>query len=118
VVDGGAGTDTLSMTTASAVSFGGATTFAGKLSSFERLTINARLLPNSVNVENLGFNYVTTSGSAGTLTLNNLANNSTVVLTAAGGVTANIKNALTWPTPATCLMPSPVWMQAVSPSAP
>ncbi len=90
---GGDGTDTLSMTTASANSFGGATTFAGKLSSFERLTINDSAATNAVNVENLGFNYVTTSGSAGTLTLNNLANNSTVVLTAAGNVTANIKNA-------------------------
>lgn len=92
-VKGGEGTDTLSMTTASAVSFGGATTFAGKISGFERLTINDSAATAAVNVENLGFNYVTTAGSAGTLTLNNLANDSTVVLTAAGNVTANIKNA-------------------------
>lgn len=95
ILKGGEGTDTLSMTTASANSFGGATTFAGKISGFERLTINDSVATNSVNVENLGFNYVTTSGSTGTLTLNNLANNSTVVMTAAAttGITANIKNA-------------------------
>lgn len=92
-VKGGEGVDTISMTTASANSFGGATTFAGKLSGFERLTISDSAATNSVNVENLGFNYVTTSGSAGTLTLNNMANNSTVVLTANGTVAANIKNA-------------------------
>lgn len=103
---GGDGTDTLSMTTASAVSFGGATTFAGKLSSFERLTINNAAGTSdgttdtvAVNVENLGFNYVTTTGTntgAGArdiLKLDNLANNSTVVLTANGHVQANIKNA-------------------------
>lgn len=104
---GGDGTDTLSMTTASAASFGGATTFAGKLSSFERLTINnaagtadTTTDTVAVNVENLGFNYVTTTGTssgAGSardiLKLDNLANNSTVVLTANGHVQANIKNA-------------------------
>lgn len=104
---GSDGTDTLSMTTASAVSFGGATTFAGKISGFERLTINnaagtadGTTDTVAVNVENLGFNYVTTTGTntgAGgardILQLNNLANNSTVVLTADGHVQANIKNA-------------------------
>lgn len=103
-VKGGDGTDTLSMTVASAVSFGGATTFAGKLSGFERLTLNNSVDVSggsqTVNVENLGFNYVTTSGvsnnTTNKLVLNNLANNSTVALTAAAGtagIDANIKNA-------------------------
>jgi S-layer protein len=95
---GGNGTDTLSIDTASADALDNNTNFAAKLDSFERLLINDSIGSTTINLENLGFtNYVTTSGSGGTLTLTNLANNGTVVLTAnaAEGYTINVKGAAT-----------------------
>lgn len=93
VLNGGDGIDTLSMNAARAVALGGATqTF---YTNFERLLINDNGT-GTVNLANLGFtNYVTTSGSTGSLVLNNLANNGTVVLTAAAttDVTVGIKDA-------------------------
>jgi S-layer protein len=109
VVDGGDGTDTLSMTTASAVSFGNDTALASKLTSFEKLTISdkagtADTTTDTVTVgaDKLGFTYITTSGTnsgAGSakdvLVLNNLASGSTVVLTATGSITVAVKDAAT-----------------------
>lgn len=93
VLNGGDGIDTLSMNAARAVALSGATqTF---YTNFERLLINDNGT-GTVNLANLGFtNYVTTSGSSGSLVLNNLANNGTVVLTAAAttDVTVGIKDA-------------------------
>jgi len=108
-LSGGNGTDTVSMTVAHADALDVTTqTF---YTNFERLTLNNAAGTNdgnvdaiAVNLENLGFtNYVTTSGTvygtganAGkndTLTLNNLANNGTVALTAMGLVTAVVKDA-------------------------
>lgn len=94
---GGAGTDSISISVASAVSLGGNTNFAGKLDSFERLVLNDNGT-GTVNLENLGFtNYVTTSGTTGLLTVNNLANNGTVVVTADAttGYTVGVKDAAT-----------------------
>lgn len=95
-LSGGAGTDTLSMTTvnADALDVAVQTFYTG----FERLTISDAAASATVDLANLGFtNYVTTSGSTGTLTVNNLASNGTVVLTAAPttGVTVGVKDALT-----------------------
>ena len=98
---GGVGTDTLSIDAASAVILSGATVFATKLNSFERLEITGATAAQAVNVADLGFaNYVTVTGvaAAGTLTLNDLANNANVVLTATnttGGLTTVIKDAAT-----------------------
>jgi hypothetical protein len=96
---GGAGTDTLSMRVEDADALDGNTTFAGKLDSFEQLTLNnAGTGGETINLANLGFtDYVTTTGSAGTLTLNNLDSNGTVVITAAaiGGYTIGVKDAAT-----------------------
>lgn len=98
---GGEGTDTLSIDAASAVTLSGATAFAAKLNSFERLEITGATSTQSVDVKKLGFaNYVTVAGVSanGTLTLNDLANNATVVLnatTGTGGLTTNIKDAST-----------------------
>ncbi len=92
---GGAGTDTLSMKTVSAEALDGAaqTFYTG----FERLLISDASI-GTIDLANLGFtNYVTTSGSGGTLTLNNLASNGTVVMTAANttGMTVGVKDAAT-----------------------
>lgn len=96
VLNGGDGIDTLSMSTANADALDAATqTF---YTGFERLTVNDSAGTATIDLEKLGFtNYVTTSGSAGVLTLNNLASNGTVVLTAAAttGVTVNVKDAAT-----------------------
>jgi S-layer protein len=94
-VKGGAGTDTISLSGASAVAFSGASTFVSKLDGFERLTINDSVaVATTVGMDNLGFNYVTTSGStAATLTLDKFVNDGTVVLTAAGTVAVALKDA-------------------------
>ena len=100
-VKGGEGTDTLSIDAASILTsaLSGATTFAAKLNSFERLEITGATGTQAVNVANLGFaSYVTVAGisNSGTdvLTLNDLANNATVVVNAtiADGLTTVIKN--------------------------
>lgn len=98
VLKGGEGTDTISLAAADAVTLSGATTFASKLDSFERLVITGATGAQAVNVANLGFaDYVTVAGvgGAGTLTLNDLANNGTVVLSqnVANGVTVAVKDA-------------------------
>lgn len=94
-LSGGDGVDTLSMTGARADALDAAVqTF---YTNFERLLINDNAAV-TVDLANLGFtNYVTNSGSSGQLTLNNLANNGTVVQTAAAtsGVTVAIKDAAT-----------------------
>jgi S-layer protein len=98
-VNGGAGTDTIAMTSASAESLDGNTNFDTAISGFERLAItNALATSADVNLETLGFDYVTLeAGSAGAATLSNLANNGTVALEAAlgGALAVNIKDAAT-----------------------
>lgn len=100
---GGLGTDTLSMTVASAAALDGNTLFKAQLDSFERLTLNnkANMAGDTViDLENLGFtNYVTTSGSQTTdslLTLDKMASGGTVVLTdvvVAKGIAVAVKDA-------------------------
>jgi len=95
-VAGGDGTDTLSMATATAANLDGA--IQNFYTSFERLTINDAAGDNTIDLANLGFtNYVTTTGSSGTLTLSNLASNGTVVLTTAPttGYAVSVKDAAT-----------------------
>ncbi|MDY0122926.1 hypothetical protein [Sulfurimonas sp.] len=99
---GGDGTDTLSIDAASILTsaLSGATTFAAKLNSFERLEITGATGTQAIDVANLGFDdYVTVAGitNSGTdvLTLNNLANNAIVIVNAAiaDGLTTVIKDA-------------------------
>lgn len=106
-VKGGAGTDILSMSVASAVSFGGAGLFAPKVTGFEQLMLNdaagdAALTTETVtvNMENLGYNYVITSGTAAgatpsgdILVLDKFAANGTVELSAFGDVRVALKDA-------------------------
>ena len=108
-VVGGTGTDTVSMTIASAVTYSLATAFAAKVTGFERLVISNAAGTNddaanevvTVDVEKLGFSYVTTTGTVAdatpadsdSLLLSNMANNGTVVLKAAGLVTVAVKDA-------------------------
>lgn len=93
-LSGGTGTDTLSMGTARADALDAVPqTF---YSAFERLLINDATASATVDLEPLGFTtHVKTSGSAGTLTLKNLANNGTVVMSAAGSTTIEVKDAAT-----------------------
>ncbi len=95
-VNGGDGIDTLSMSTATADALdASAQSF---YTNFERLDINNAAASATVDLANLGFtNYVTTNGSTGTLTLNNLASNGTVVIKVAPttGFTIGIKDAAT-----------------------
>lgn len=95
-LSGGAGTDTLSMTTARADALDA--TKQTFYTNFERLLLSDAAASTTVDLENLGFvNYVTATGSTGTLTLNNLVSNGTVVLAADNttGVTVNVKDATT-----------------------
>jgi S-layer protein len=111
-MSGGDGTDTLSMTAAIADSLDGAA--QSFYTNFERLTINSKFGTAdatgdalTLNLANLGFtNYVTTSGTmvngvdAGAtatdvLTLDKMASNGTVVLTANGSITVNVADATT-----------------------
>jgi S-layer protein len=92
-LNGGEGTDTLAMSAAAAAGLdGAAVTF---VTGFERLSINDAGASEIIDLANLGFtDYVTTSG--GTLELNNLANNGTVVVTkATTALTVGIKDAAT-----------------------
>ena len=97
-IKGGDGDDTLSLTTALAAndSLSANTAFGAKLDSFERLLINNAGATKTVDLANLGFtNYVTTTGSTDTLTLDKLATNGTVIVTAnnTAGLTVNVKDA-------------------------
>ena len=104
-LNGGDGIDTLSMTVANAATLDAtAQTF---YTNFERLTLNdvfgtsdAIVDAETINLANLGFtNYVTTSGTnqlggaTDTLTLDKLASNGTVVLTAQGDIVVNVTDA-------------------------
>jgi len=99
----GNGTDTLSIDAASAAvaNLSADTAFSAKLDGFERLEITGATGNQTVNAAKLGFaDYVTVagvtvSGANGTLTLNDLAHTTNVVLTAAAavGVTTVIKDA-------------------------
>ena len=110
-LSGGAGTDTLSMSVANADALDAAPqTF---ITGFERLTLNNAFGADNaiaesltLNLANLGFtNFVTTTGTVfGTgvnagkddsLTLSNLANNGTVVLTGKGLITVEVADAAT-----------------------
>ena len=110
-LSGGAGTDTLSMTVTNADALDAApqTFYTG----FERLTLNnafgtdnATAESLTLNLANLDFtNFVTTTatvfgaganaGKDDSLTLSNLANNGTVVLTANGLITVDVADAAT-----------------------
>lgn len=115
-VAGGADTDTVAMTFASAQALDGNTNFATAISGFERLTISDQVDVDgdvTIDLEALGFdNYVTlaagttdsntsTDNTAGTLILDNMANGATVALEAAAvgnpgsSTQVNIKDAAT-----------------------
>jgi S-layer protein len=112
ILDGGDGTDTLSMTAASADGLDGSTVFSAQVKNFERLTINNAygtdndtLDTLTLNLANLGFTtYVTTTGTVAdttnvtnsdVLVLDKLATNGTVVLAGKGLITVNVADAAT-----------------------
>lgn len=112
-IKGGDGVDTLSMTVAAAAGLDNSTVFASQVSGFEHLTLNningtADGVVDAVTIDlaNLGgYNYVTTSGTqvngvggataTDTLTLDKLASNGTLVLTAQGNIAVNVADAST-----------------------
>jgi S-layer protein len=98
-ISGGDGTDTLSMVTADVVTASANTLLSTFVTGFERLTLTGSAGTQSVNLANIGItNFVTVAGGAD-VTLQNLANNGTVVISAANtGVT--VTNAA-FATPAT-----------------
>jgi len=96
-LSGGDGTDTLAMAVANAATLdASAQSF---YTNFERLSLtDAGAGGETIDLANLGFaNYVTTAGSAGTLTLDKLASGGTVVQTVApaAGITVGVADAAT-----------------------
>lgn len=94
VLDGGAGDqDVLSMTVATAEALDGSSAFDVTATNFERLTLNDTAVAQAIDLDNLTYNYVTTTGSTGAATLDNMASGGTVELTANGSFTVNVKDA-------------------------
>lgn len=96
-VDAGDGTgDTIKMTEALAAndSLSASSTFAGKISGFEKLSLTTVTGSKTVNLANLdAISFVTTT-AATALTLDNMLSGGTVQLTAAANaVTTNVKDA-------------------------
>jgi S-layer protein len=96
-VDAGAGTDTLKMNAADAVTASASTTFEGTVSGFERLELNAMAANSTVNLANMDdISYVISNGGAFTLTANNVASGGTLVIKAAQtAATVGVTNAAT-----------------------
>jgi S-layer protein len=96
-ITGGAGTDTLSMVAADAVTASSTAVFAGKVTGFEALTLTGATGAQAVDLAKLGaYTKVTSHESFGTLTLNNLASGGTLTITgdtAGKGYVANVTSA-------------------------
>lgn len=98
-VTGGDGTDTVAMTSASAQALDGSTAFAAAVTGFERLYITDQVVMAAdaditIDLEALGYSYVTTSGTDDTEATNpnkvifdKIASGGTVVLTATQAAT-------------------------------
>ena len=96
-LDAGDGTDTLSLDTALAAdTLDNDTTFAGKISGFEKLKLTTAGVTKTVNLANLdNLNYVITAGATA-VTLDNLASAGTLELTGTSTkVITNVKDAAT-----------------------
>lgn len=101
-LDGGNGTDTLAVAAAQAATdkLSANTNFAGKITGFERLELTGSLAASkTVALDKLGLtDYVITNGvdASQKLTLDNLANNGTLVLKAdTAAIDVNVKDAAT-----------------------
>ncbi len=99
-ISGGEGTDTIVLTAANAAdsvlsSLANSIIFKSKVTGFEKLDIGAAGGLTTVNVGNLGFNYVVTNANTALLTLADMANNGTVELNgiSSGGTTVLVKDA-------------------------
>lgn len=91
-VTGGDGTDTVKMTFASADALDANGSFKSIVTGFERLNISTSAGAATLDLDNLGFtNYVQTTGTTGALVLDKMANNGTVVLSAAQTGTIEVK---------------------------
>lgn len=96
-IDGGDGSDTISLSAADAVTASADTKLAAAISNFEKFGIGATGAASVVNADNIdGITHIVSAGTVGanTLTVNNLAANSTFEMTAlaAAAVTLNLKN--------------------------
>jgi len=87
-IDAGDGSDTLTMTATLAATLDDNTTFNGKVSNFEKLSLTAATT-QTLNLSNLdGLNYVIEAGNGNTLTLDNIASGGTLEFTDASTNTA------------------------------
>ncbi|OYU30634.1 MAG: hypothetical protein CFE39_12635 [Comamonadaceae bacterium PBBC2] len=78
---GGDGSDTLVMVAADAVTASGTTTFAGKVTGFEKLSLTG-VANNAVDAGKLGnYNDITVAGNANTLALSGLTSGAKLTLT-------------------------------------
>ena len=100
-IAGGAGTDTVVLAAANAAfanlsSDTNSAIFKSKVTGFEKLEIGDAGTTTTVNVGNLGYNYVITNANATLLTLAGMANNGTVELNGAslGGTEVLVKDAV------------------------
>lgn len=93
-IDAGSGTDTLQTTAATAANLSATNVFSGDIAGFEKLILT-EATSQSVNMSNLDdLNDITLTGNGNTLTLNNLAANSTITFTDSSTQTAlNMLNA-------------------------
>ncbi|WP_086465744.1 beta strand repeat-containing protein [Oceanibaculum nanhaiense] len=99
-VDGGDGSDTISLSAANAATASATTTFAASISNFEKFGVGLAGAATTINADNIdGITHIVSAGTSNTftLTVNNLAANSTFEQTAALGTTAgatlNLKDA-------------------------
>lgn len=95
-IDAGDGTDTLKMTATLAATLDDNTTFNGKVSNFEKLSVTAAT-NQTLNLTNLdGLNYVVEAGDGNTLTIDNLLTGGTFEFTdTSTATTINMKDAST-----------------------
>ena len=84
VVNGGNGTDTIVLTAAYAATASGSSTFASKVTGFEKLSLTS-VTNQTIDLQTLGnYSDVTISSGSNGLTLSNLSSNGNVALTGAG----------------------------------
>jgi S-layer protein len=103
-IDGGAGTDTLSMVAADAVTASANILFAGRVTGFEALTLTGGTGTQSVAVDVLGsYHAVTTGAAGGALTMSGFASGDTLTLTSNVGAGSYVVSGVgtAWATPTT-----------------
>jgi len=84
------------MLAADAVTFSGASTFATKVTGFEVLGLSGATGLQTISIDQMGFNSVTSSASAGTLTLSGYTSGGTLAVTGATAGVGYTVTGATW----------------------